>query len=120
MRVTRNHPHRAAATRPASAHATLAGMMTALGADGLVAAAALPGLLAEIDQHTAAVIAALCDSGHPLGPVALAGYACGVRDTVTERGWQAPDPRLLDWSRADWATVRLVAVCHIARMADYA
>jgi hypothetical protein len=102
------------------ARAALDGLMTWLGGTGLAAAAALPGLLAEVDQHVAAVIDTLCRDGRPPGPIALAGYTAGVRDGATAHGWYVPDAVSLDWTRADWATVRLVAVCAIARAAGYA
>jgi hypothetical protein len=104
--VTRTHPH-------------IADLMARLGEAGLAAAAALPGVLAELDQHAAAVLDALCSDGRPDGrppaPFALAGYAEGVRDAAIARGWSAPDGSLLDWTRADWAVLRLVAVCGLAR-----
>jgi hypothetical protein len=100
--VTRTHPH-------------IADLMARLGEAGLAAAAALPGLLAELDQHATAVLDALCRDGRPPAPFALAGYAEGVRDAATARGWSAPDGSLLDWTRADWAVLRLVAVCGLAR-----
>jgi Family of unknown function (DUF6401) len=118
--VTHSHPHTTAAARREAAQVTLTGLMTRLGETGLAAAAGLPGLLAEVDQHAAAVIEALCGDGRPLGPVALAGYAAGVRDAATERGWQVPAGERLAWSRADWPAVRLIAVCDIARAAGYA
>jgi hypothetical protein len=108
-----------AAARREAAIVTLTGLTTWLGDTGLAAATALPGLLAELDQHTAAVVDALCGGGRPLGPVALAGYASGVSDAATDLGWEVPDLDRLDWSCAEWAVVRLVAVCGIARTAGY-
>jgi hypothetical protein len=93
--------------------------MAQVGDAGLDAASRLPGLLAEIDQHAAAVIEALCGQGHALGPVALAGYAAGVFDAAAEQGWRVPDTERLEWSRADWPTVRLLAVASISRAALY-
>lgn len=109
-----------AAAHRESALTTLAGLTRWLGDTGLAATTALPGLLAELDQHTAAVIDALCAGGRSLGPVALAGYASGVCDAAVDHGWEVPDLDQLDWSRADWAVVRLVAVCGLARAAGYA
>jgi hypothetical protein len=105
--VTRTHPH-------------IASLMTRLGEAGLAAASALPGLLSELDQHAAAVLDALCRDGRPLAPLTLAGYAEGVHDAVTERGWRAPDTGGLDWTRADWAVLRLVAICGLARRHRFA
>jgi hypothetical protein len=118
--VTRSYRDITAADRREAARATLTGLMTWLGESGLAAASALPGLLAEVDQHVAAVIETLCRDGRPLGPIALAGYAGGVRDAATEQGWRAPIVNAPDWARADWATVRLVAVAAIARATNYA
>jgi hypothetical protein len=105
--VTRTHPH-------------IASLMARLGEAGLAAAAALPGLLAQLDQHAAAVLDALCRDGRPLAPLTLAGYAQGVRDAAVARGWRAPDASGLDWTRADWAVLRLVAVCGLARRHRFA
>jgi hypothetical protein len=120
--VTRTNPESAPAAhrRHATANATLAGLMTWFGDTGLAVARVVPGLLAELDQHVAAIVEALCTGGHQLGPIALAGYARGVRDAAIERGWELPALDQLDWSRADWAVLRLVAVCGLARSAGYA
>ncbi|GIJ50203.1 hypothetical protein Val02_70890 [Virgisporangium aliadipatigenens] len=118
--MTQSYRDLTAAARREAAKATLSGLMTWLGDAGLDAASRLPGLLAEVDQHVAAVLEALCGQGHSLGPVALAGYAAGVRDAATEQGWSVPDTRRLAWSHADWPTVRLLAVASIARTAAYA
>jgi len=110
-----------AAARRSAAESALSGLMTWLGSAGAAAAAAIPGLLAELDQHRAAVIDALCVDGRPLGPIGLAGYAAGVQDAAVTDGWQLPAPGAdLDWSRAQWPVVRLVAVCSLARESGYA
>lgn len=96
LEVTRTHPQ-------------IASLMARLGEVGLAAAAVLPGLLAELDQHVTAVREALGRDGRPPATLALAGYAEGVRDAAAARGWRAPDPHTLDWTRADWAVLRLVA-----------
>ena len=101
-------------------HPHIATLMARLGEAGLAAAAALPGLLAELDQHATAVLTALCGDGEPLAPHTLAGYAEGVHDAATLRGWRAPDARGLDWTRADWAVLRLVAICGLARRHRFA
>ncbi|GAB3461085.1 DUF6401 family natural product biosynthesis protein [Actinophytocola sediminis] len=86
---------------------------------GLVAAGHTPGLAAEVDQHTAAVrdILSIGVEGTGVaGPVLLAGYAQGVLDHVRERGDQLRVPDDRDgWARADWISVRLVAVCALAK-----
>ena len=93
----------------------IASLTARLGEAGLAAAAALPGLLAELDRHAAAVQDALCRDGRPLAPAILARYAEGVHDAASQRGWRAPDPRALDWTRADWAVLRLVAIFGLFR-----
>ncbi len=75
-----------------------------------------PGVLAAIDQHGAAVRDILA-FGVPAvavaGAVLLAGYAKGVLDEAKVHGWEPP--AIVDWSSADWLTLRLVAVCRLAR-----
>lgn len=87
---------------------------------GLVAAAAVPGLAAVVDQHAAAVRDILTvgieASAAVAGSVLLAGYAQGVLDHVRERGGQLRVPTdTAGWAKADWFSMRLVAVCALAR-----
>jgi uncharacterized protein DUF6401 len=91
-----------------------------LGTAGMVAAAAVPGLAAMVDQHTAAVRDILVigvESGVSVaGEVLLAGYARGVQDHVRERGLTLPIPAdTAGWREASWYHVRLLAVCALAR-----
>jgi hypothetical protein len=91
-----------------------------IGRAGLVAAAAIPGLGATVDQHAAAVRDILTtgieSSAAVAGSVLLAGYAQGVLDHLRESGIPLRVPEdLLGWLRADWAGMRLVAVCALAR-----
>src|SRR6476469_3713763 len=91
-----------------------------LGTAGMVAAAAVPGLAAMVDQHTAAVRDILVigiESGASVaGEVLLAGYARGVQDHVRERGLTLPIPAdPAGWREASWYHVRLLAVCALAR-----
>jgi hypothetical protein len=91
-----------------------------VGTAGLVAAAAVPGLAAMVDQHAAAVRDILTvgvESGAAVaGTVLLAGYAQGVLDHLRERGQPLPVPRdTAGWLGADWVSVRLVAVCALAK-----
>lgn len=65
-----------------------------------------PGLLAEIDQHAAAVRDILVLGDHRLGPVALADYARGVEDVARERGWRP--------GGQDWVSLRLAGVYLLA------
>lgn len=65
-----------------------------------------PGLVAEVDQHAAAVRDILSLGHHGLGSVALADYARGVEDVARERGWRP--------GRHDWVSLRLAGVCLLA------
>ena len=89
--------------------------MAWVGDAGIEAAFTTPGLLSLVDQHAAAVRDALGDPDHGPGVVALAGYACGVRDAAVEHDWLMPDPATINWLVADWPTLRLVGVCSLAR-----
>ncbi|MFV2113059.1 DUF6401 family natural product biosynthesis protein [Micromonospora sp. LOL_025] len=97
-----------------SARATLALLSASVGAEGLAAAAARPGLLALVDQHAAAVRESLDGDRRPLSAAALAGYAEGVRAAALEHGWQPPAAPV-DWSAPDWLLTRLLAVCALTR-----
>ncbi|MEV4515358.1 DUF6401 family natural product biosynthesis protein [Dactylosporangium sp. NPDC049525] len=105
----------AEATRHTAARSTLNGLMTWLGESGLAAAAASGGLQAAVDQHAASVRDALGDPEHGPNAIALASYATGVRDTLIDAQWQLPPTSELDWSKASWPTVRLIAICALAR-----
>ncbi|MBQ1073800.1 hypothetical protein KBX06_11615 [Micromonospora sp. C31] len=109
-------PFTRAETRSAagSARATLALLSASVGAEGLAAAAARPGLLALVDQHAAAVRESLDGDRRPLSAAALAGYAEGVRAAASEHGWQPPATPV-DWSAPDWLLTRLLAVCALSR-----
>ncbi|GAA2699923.1 DUF6401 family natural product biosynthesis protein [Micromonospora olivasterospora] len=96
-----------------SADAVLAALAASLGTAGLAAAAARPGLLAEVDQHAAAVRDSLDGDARPLTRAALAGYVEGVRSAAREHGWRAPQGPT-DWSEPDWLLTRLLAVCALA------
>ena len=65
-----------------------------------------PALHAAIDQHAAAIRDILGLTAGRAGPVELAAYARGVRDTATDQGWQT--------GRIDWVTIRLLAVVSLA------
>ena len=102
-----------------SARRTLAQLQERVGAPGLAAAATLPGLVAVIDQHAAAVRDILSfgvEGTAVAGVVLLAGYAKGLLDQARELGWKAELPAT--WAHADWLTTRLLAVCDLARRAD--
>ncbi|QFZ17697.1 DUF6401 family natural product biosynthesis protein [Saccharothrix syringae] len=82
-----------------------------------IAVVLAPGVLAAVDQHGAAVRDILAHgvsaSAVAAGAVLLAGYARGVLDEAVEQGWRLP--AIVDWANADWTTLRLAAVCHLAR-----
>lgn len=104
----------------ASARRTLAQLHELVGDPGLAAAAAVPGLLAAVDQHAAAVrdilVVGVETSTEVVGSVLLAGYARGLLAQAREMGWRFGAPAgLVGWTRVDWLTARLVAVCDLAR-----
>jgi hypothetical protein len=112
-------PNNRVATRSAAeaARSTLIRLTASVGTAGLAASAANPGLLAEVDQHSAAVRDSLQGDHRALTVAALAGYAEGVRAAALEHGWQPPaEP--VDWSQPDWLLTRLLAVCALARSLD--
>ncbi|NKQ55810.1 hypothetical protein HFP15_23315 [Amycolatopsis sp. K13G38] len=102
-----------------SARRTLKSLHDQLGA-GLLVAAAVPGLTAAIDQHSAAVrdivTMGVEGSAAVAGVVLLAGYARGLVDAAKESGWRLTSPA--DWTQADWFTARLLAVCSLAKRID--
>jgi hypothetical protein len=100
--------------RLAAARATLADLAERLGNPGLAAAARLPGLLAEVDRHGAALRDLLGENDRAPSPIGLAGYADGLRDMAGDLGWRQPPADQVDWARAPWLLVRLLAVCQLA------
>ncbi len=86
-----------------------------IGAAGLTAAAAIPGLSAQVDQHAAELRDLLGARGRRPTLTALASYADGLLDGAADRGWQPPWHEPTDWAGADVVAVRLVAVCGLAR-----
>ncbi|TML23097.1 MAG: hypothetical protein E6G35_14485 [Actinobacteria bacterium] len=100
--------------RLAAARAALADLADRVGTPGLAAAATLPGLLAAVDQHAATLRDLLGEDDRGPSPIGLAGYADGLRDMAGDLGWRLPQPEQVDWTRAPWLLVRLVAVCQLA------
>jgi hypothetical protein len=97
----------------------LSGLMDQLGDAGLAAAAGVPALLAAVDQHAAGVrdilLLGVEGSAAAAGAVLLAGYAKGLLDqagTDATRLRAAVGER---WHRADWLTLRVLAVCALSR-----
>jgi Family of unknown function (DUF6401) len=105
------------------AAALLDEMMARLGVDGLAAAFADPGLLALVDQHSAAVRDALADAGRAADPAGLAGYAKSIVAAARRGGRTLPAAgaapvRPADWMAADWHLLRLLGVCALAEAVD--
>jgi len=105
------------------ATALLDEMMARVGVDGLAAALADPGLLALVDQHTAAVRDALAEAGRNGDAEGLAAYATSIAAAARRARRVVPAPgeaptRPADWMAADWHLLRLLAVCTIAEAAD--
>jgi Family of unknown function (DUF6401) len=104
------------------AGALLDEMMARVGVDGLAAALGDAGLLAELDQHAAAVREALRHAGRAVDAEGLAAYARSVAAAARRMGRPVPEPGDAPltgaaWLAAEWHLVRLVAVCMIAETA---
>jgi hypothetical protein len=99
-----------------AARAVLDDLMAWVGVDGIVAAMRTPAVLAQLDQHMAAVRDEL---GQWLDYApALAEYARVVHSTALAEGHVFPSPRQLDWTYAPDYVLRLVAVCALADTSD--
>jgi hypothetical protein len=101
----------------------LARLNEKLGTAGLAAAAAVPGLAAVVDQHSAAVRDILAfgveESAAVAGVVLLAGYAQGLLDHARDTGNDLDPPAdPAAWVQADWLTTRLLGVCALAASID--
>jgi hypothetical protein len=97
-------------------------MMARVGVDGLVAAHADAGLLAQVDQHAAAIREAVHDAGRTIDAESLAGYAKSIAAAAVRMGRPLPEPGHAPvtgtaWLTAEWHLMRLVAVCLIAESA---
>jgi uncharacterized protein DUF6401 len=105
-----------------SAHDLLDEMMARVGVDGLVAAQTDAGLLAQVDQHAAAVRDALTHAGRAVDADGLAMYAKSIAAAAWRVGRPVPEPGQAyvtgaAWLSAEWHLLRLVAVCMIAESA---
>jgi hypothetical protein len=94
-------------------------MMARVGVDGLIAAMADPAVLAQVDQHAAAVRDALAAAGRRPDAAGLAAYAKSIAFAARRAGNPLPSPGgspicTPGWMAADWHHMRLVAVCAIA------
>ncbi|BCJ56359.1 hypothetical protein Asp14428_78340 [Actinoplanes sp. NBRC 14428] len=104
------------------ARALLDEMMARVGVDGLAAALGDAGLLAQVDQHAAAVRDALHHAGREVDAEGLAAYAKSVAAAAQRMGRPLPQPGHAylsgsAWLAAEWHLMRLVAVCMIAESA---
>lgn len=106
------------ATTVGPARPALDDLMAWVGVDGLVAALRSPGLLAAVDQHAAAVREALIARGGGVDAAGLAAYARSVIAAAYRMGRPLPEQTGhagdVDFSRAGWHLLRLVAVCAVA------
>jgi Family of unknown function (DUF6401) len=113
-----------AAASPADpARALLDEMMARVGVDGLAAALGDAGLLAQVDQHAAAVRDSLHHAGREVDAEGLAAYAKSIVAAAERMGRPVPQPGHAyisgtAWLAAEWHLMRLVAVCMIAESAD--
>jgi hypothetical protein len=94
-------------------------MMARVGVDGLVAAHTDAGLLAQVDQHAAAVRESLHHAGREVDAEGLAAYAKSIAAAAVRMGRPLPEPGHAPmsgtaWLTAQWHLMRLVAVCLIA------
>ena len=97
-------------------------MMARVGVDGLAAALGDAGLLAQVDQHAAAVRDALHHAGREIDADGLAAYAKSIAAAAERMGRPVPQPGHAyvsgpAWLAAEWHLMRLVAVCMIAESA---
>ncbi|MEV6597447.1 DUF6401 family natural product biosynthesis protein [Actinoplanes sp. NPDC051346] len=104
------------------ARALLDEMMARVGVDGLAAALGDAGLLAQVDQHAAAVREALRHAGREVDADGLAAYAKSIAAAAERMGRPVPQPGHAyisgsAWLSAEWHLMRLVAVCMIAESA---
>ena len=93
--------------------------MDQVGDAGLAAAATVPALLAAVDQHAAGIrdilLLGVEGSAAAAGAVLLAGYAKGLLDQAGTDAARLRDAVGECWHRADWLTVRVLAVCALSR-----
>jgi hypothetical protein len=112
-----------AAATACPARTLLDEMMARVGVDGLVAAHTDAGLLAQLDQHAAAVREALHSAGREMNAEGLAAYAKSIAAAAIRMNRPLPEPGHAPmtgtaWLTAEWHLMRLVAICLIAEAAD--
>jgi hypothetical protein len=102
------------ATTDVAARFYLDQVMAMVGVDGLVEALKTPGLLAVIDQHSAAVRNSIEAGDQHVDVISLAGYARSVLAVHQRHGRPVPSPESVDWASPDWTVLRLLAICAMA------
>lgn len=97
----------------------LATLGNRFGTDGLLVAAAVPGLGAAVDQHAAAVRDILAQAAGASGTFSeralLAGYGRSLLDRFDVSVREVRRHAVGRWTRADWLALRLLAVCALSR-----
>jgi hypothetical protein len=83
-----------------------------LGFSVLADTAVLPGLVAAVDQHAAAVRESVAVAGG-LRRSTLTWYVHGLADGLRSRGWTPPERG--QRHGYDWEALRLAAICWVAR-----
>src|SRR3712207_5398071 len=117
--MTNDHRGSAVAGAVDEARDFLDDMMARVGVDGLAAAFTDAGLLAQVDQHAAAVREALRRAGRRTDAAGLAAYGRSVVAAADRMARPVPEAGQAyvsgaAWLRAEWHLVRLVAVCMLA------
>jgi hypothetical protein len=98
----------------------LSALSARVGTEGLAVAASVPGLGAAVDQHAAAVRDILAQPNSPAFTqrVLLAGYGRGLLDRFDVSMEQIRTQVLGRYASPDWLSLRLLAVCALARSAE--
>ncbi|MGC9664993.1 DUF6401 family natural product biosynthesis protein [Planosporangium sp. 12N6] len=105
--------------RVARSRAFLDELMARVGVDGLVATLRSPSLGTAVADHAAVVRDNVALDATGIEPVELADYAAVVLADAQRAAHLLPtDPGAVDWERADWYLLRLLAVCAVAVESD--
>jgi hypothetical protein len=93
----------------------LDGLMARVGVDGLVAAFRCSELMTLVNRHADEVRDSVAMDAVTVEPGPLADYAAVILADAMHAGRLLPDdPAKVDWHRAEWYLLRLVAVCAVA------
>ena len=96
----------------------LTALAVQVGTEGLAVAASVPGLVAAVDQHAAAVRDILARPSSPAlsERVLLAGYGRGLLDRFNVSMEDVRVHAAGRWTTTpDWLALRLLAVCALSR-----